>query len=71
MRDCPEVSKDQALSAIVERARAELPVESADGLVSGTPVFRETRVMAETLFAYFLSGHDLEDFILDYPRGNA
>ena len=67
LRDYPEVTKGQALSAIVERARVELPVDSIRNLVSGTPVFRETRVMANTLFGYFVSGHDLEDFLLDYP----
>ena len=67
LRDYPEVSKEQALSAIVERARADLPIESVQGLVSGAPVFKETRVMAEMLFGYFLSGYDMEDFLIDYP----
>lgn len=35
-------------------------------MVSGTPDFRETRAMAEILFGYFLSGYDLEDFLVDH-----
>lgn len=67
LRDFPQVSKEQALSAIAERVRAELPVESVQGLVSGAPVFKKTRVMAEILFGYFLSNYDMEDFLIDHP----
>lgn len=67
LRDYPEVSKEQALSAITQRARNELPIESVQGLVSGAPVFRRTRVMVEILFGYFLSNYDVEEFLIDYP----
>ena len=63
----PQVSKEQALSAITARARAELPVESVQGLVSGAPVFKQSRVMAEILFGYFLSNYDVDDFLIDHP----
>ena len=67
LQDYPEVSKKQALYAIIERARDELPIESVKGLVSGTPVFKESRVMAEALFGYFLSDYNLRDFLIDHP----
>ncbi|MXX53934.1 MAG: DUF433 domain-containing protein [Dehalococcoidia bacterium] len=42
-------------------------MESVKGLVSGTPVFKESRVMAEALFGYLLSDYSLRDFLIDHP----
>lgn len=36
-------------------------------VVSGTPVFKGTRVPAATLFDYLLNGHSLQEFYDDFP----
>ncbi len=41
---------------------------SADpGLLSGTPVFRGTRVPIQTLFEYLTAGDGLDDFLDGFP----
>ena len=40
-------------------------------ILSGTPVFRNTRVPVKTLFDYLASGiNNLQDFLEDYPSVN-
>jgi uncharacterized protein (DUF433 family) len=36
-------------------------------IMSGTPVFRGTRVAVKTLFDYIGTGESLEDFLNDFP----
>ncbi len=36
-------------------------------IMSGTPVFRETRVPIQNLFDYIEGGEDLEEFLDDFP----
>ena len=36
-------------------------------IVSGTPVFRGTRVPVRNLFDYLKGGHDLAEFLEDFP----
>jgi uncharacterized protein (DUF433 family) len=36
-------------------------------IMSGSPVFRGTRVLLESLFAYLEGGETLEDFLTGYP----
>jgi len=35
--------------------------------MSGTPVFRGTRVPIKTLFDYFRGGHTIHEFLDDFP----
>lgn len=40
---------------------------SEEGFVSGTPIFVGTRVPLKNLFDYLAGGHDLDDFLHDFP----
>lgn len=42
-------------------------IQSTPGIMSGTPVFRGTRVPFEALLDYLKAGESLEDFIDDFP----
>ena len=49
-----------------------LPIEkglfhSKEGFVSGTPIFDGTRVPLKNLFDYLAGGHDLDEFLNDFP----
>ncbi len=43
------------------------PFHSKDGFVSGTPIFDGTRVPLKNLFDYLPGGHDLDEFLTDFP----
>ena len=40
---------------------------SKKGFVSGTPIFVGTRVPLKNLFDYLAGGHNLEEFLYDFP----
>ena len=40
---------------------------SKEGFVSGTPIFVGTRVPIKNLFDYLAGGHDLDEFLADFP----
>ena len=40
---------------------------SKKGFVSGTPIFVGTRVPLKNLFDYLAEGHNLEEFLYDFP----
>ena len=40
---------------------------SKKGFVSGTPIFVGTRVPLQNLFDYLAGGHDLDEFLYDFP----
>lgn len=40
---------------------------SKEGFVSGTPIFVGTRVPLKNLFDYLAGGHDLDEFLADFP----
>jgi uncharacterized protein (DUF433 family) len=42
-------------------------IQSTPGIMSGTPVFKGTRVPFEALLDYLKAGESLEDFIDDFP----
>ena len=45
-----------------------MPVfHSKEGFVSGTPIFVGTRVPIKSLFDYLAEGHDLDEFLYDFP----
>lgn len=43
------------------------PVHSDPEVLSGTLVFRDTRVPAQTLFDYLDDGLTLEEFLVEFP----
>lgn len=58
----------KAAMGIRERATNTLPVLSNDPrILRGQTVFAGTRVPLDVLEAYRRKGHDLEDFLEDYP----
>ena len=63
------VSAEQALAAIEARAkeRAEAAIHSDKRRVSGTPVFKGSRVPIKTLFDYLAAGHSLDSFLYQFP----
>ena len=65
----PNVSAEQALAAIEARAkeRAEAAIHSDRRRVSGTPVFKGSRVPIKTLFDYLAAGHSLDSFLYQFP----
>jgi uncharacterized protein (DUF433 family) len=46
---------------------AELPITVDPEVLSGTPVFRGTRVPGQTLVDYILDGETLETFLRSFP----
>lgn len=40
---------------------------SKKGFVSGTPIFVGTRVPLRNLFDYLAGGHNLDEFLYDFP----
>lgn len=52
----------------------QLPITVDSEVLSGTPVFRGTRVPARTLVDYLVDGETLETFLRNFPtvqRGDA
>jgi uncharacterized protein (DUF433 family) len=47
--------------------KTDLPIEIDPEIMSGTPVFRGTRVPARTLIDYVEGGDTLNDFLEDFP----
>ena len=45
----------------------DLPITADQGIMSGVPVFRGTRVPVETLFDYIADGYTLEQFLDSFP----
>ena len=65
--DFPQVSKEQALAAIRERVNDNNTIHSDRGRVSGTPVFKGTRVFASSLFEHLAAGYTVEVFLDQFP----
>ncbi len=65
--DFPEVSIGQALKAIRERVKANNVIHSNTDYVSGTPVFKGTRVPVDTLFDFLVAGDNLDEFLEGFP----
>jgi len=48
----------------------DLPITIDPNIVSGTPVFRGTRVPVQTLFDYIADGYTLDVFLDNFPTVN-
>ena len=64
--DFPEVSMGQAVKAMRERVRAKSVIHSNRDYVSGTPVFKGTRVPVRILFDYLAAGDTVEFFLTSF-----
>ncbi|HZQ07312.1 MAG TPA: DUF433 domain-containing protein [Anaerolineae bacterium] len=49
------------------RPQDKWPITIDPEIVSGTPVFRGTRVPVQTLFDYIAYGYTLEEFLENFP----
>ena len=67
LRDFPQVSKAQALEAVRARVKASGVVHSDREIVSGTPVFKGTRVFVRSLFEHLEEGYTIEAFLHQFP----
>ena len=65
--DFPQVSRGQALEAIRERVKADSVVHSDREIVSGTPVFKGTRVPIDILFEFLAAGENVDEFVDCFP----
>ena len=65
--DFPLVSKEQALNAVRQRVDANITIHSDRQRVSGTPVFKGTRVPVSSLFNYLSYGYSLDCFLDNFP----
>ena len=65
--DFPQVSRGQALAAIRERVKANGAVHSDREIVSGTPVFKGTRVPIDILFEFLAAGENVDEFVDCFP----
>ena len=70
MKDHLEVIGEQALRAIRQRVGAEIPAESIPGKVSGTPVFKGSRLPIQRLFEYLADGESINDYMESYPSAD-
>ncbi len=63
----PSVSQNDALAAMRARLDEESVVHSDRRIVSGTPVFKGTRVPVKSLFDYLEGGDNLDEFLYQFP----
>ena len=70
--DFPSVSAEQALDALDYKALQDgrKVFHSDREIVSGTPVFRGTRLMVKNLFDYLEGGHSLDVFLDHFPSAD-
>ena len=67
LRDFPQVSRAQALEAVRARVKADGVVHSNRQIVSGTPVFKGTRVPLDILFEFLAAGENIDEFVDCFP----
>ena len=65
--DFPEVSAEQALEAMRERVNTNGVIHSDRDYVSGTPIFKGTRVPIHIMFEFLAAGDDLDEFLECFP----
>ncbi len=49
------------------QASSDLPISIDKNVMSGTPVFRGTRVPVQTIFDYLIDGSTLDRFLDSFP----
>ena len=67
LEDFPQVSRKQALAALNKRVDTNDVVHSNREIVSGTPVFKGSRVPIDILFELLASGENLDEFLEGFP----
>ncbi len=67
LKHFPSIDHGQAVAALKARVRMNRVIHSDRQIVSGTPVFRGTRVPLYILFEYLTAGENLDEFLDCYP----
>ena len=67
LEDFPQVSVDQALAALRERVDTNNVIFSDRGYVSGTPIFKGSRVPIDILFEFLAAGENIDEFVDCFP----
>lgn len=65
--DFPQVSMEQALAALRERVHTNNVIFSDRGYVSGTPIFKGSRVPVDILFEFLAAGENIDEFLEGFP----
>lgn len=52
---------------MADQSLQDLPITIDPEIVSGTPVFRGTRVPVQTLFDYLADGYTLDEILENFP----
>lgn len=63
LQDFPQVSFEQGIAAMRERARANIVAHSDVEVMGGTPVFKGSRLPVATMFEYLANGYTIEGFL--------
>ena len=63
----PSVSREQAVVALDARVKANDVIHSNRGIVSGTPIFKGTRVPIDILFEFLATGENIDEFVDCFP----
>lgn len=68
----PSVSAEQALAAIEEKVSEDITkvVHSDRGRMSGTPVFKGTRLPVKSLFDHMAAGYSLDAWLSQFPTAS-
>ena len=70
--DFPSVSAEQAVAVLWGEAREGMSaaVHSDRQIMSGTPVFKGTRLPVKSLFDYLAGGYSLDAFLYQFPTAS-
>ena len=68
----PSVSAEQALAAIEEKVSEDIMkvIHSDRGRMSGTPVFKGTRLPIKSLFDHMAAGYSLDAWLSQFPTAS-
>ncbi len=65
--DFPQVNRKQALAALRKRVDSNDVIFSDRNYVSGTPIFKGTRVPIDILFEFLAAGENIDEFVDCFP----
>lgn len=68
LKDALQLSERERMELAARLTAQQSAVVSADpGVMSGAPVFKGTRVLAQTLIEYLEAGDSIDDFLEGFP----
>ena len=63
----PSVGMEQAVKVLDAKVKANGIIHSNREIVSGTPVFKDTRVPVDILFGLLAAGENIDEFLQGFP----